>query len=141
MDLEYRKMCLSNEILQDAFSGRVGDPVFTTDNKSGIVTGVYEDNNLEVTFVDLNAGCCSLTPPSVNYQKQMIPKNELSWLPYQHQIQDLLFEPLDSLLDEFISFVKVAGKAGKKYDLLEKWWLVYYMDKIHSLNWQNGKWE
>lgn len=137
MDLEYKNMCIYNESLQNLFKANIGDPVLTIENEIAIITTIVDDKNVEITI----SNGFNKNPNHNNLLKKILQKDELTWIPFQHQIQGLLSIPVDSMIQDFLDFVNMARQTGQNYTLLEKWWLVYYMDNTYSLNWNNGRWE
>lgn len=71
-----------------------------------------------------------------------VKKEDLIWLPYQHQIQKIMdFESTSFLLSELSKFHKL--KVGYILDMLnsmEKVWLAFYMYEKHTKAWHGEEW-
>lgn len=112
---EYFEMCREATVIQEAWIIQKGDHFVIA--LSG-VNGIIENPS---TIVD---------------------QNLFVWLPKQDQLQNIGNKNA-TLLCQFANWVNdnwgLNGKVRRSYEQL---WLLYYMDKIHDMEWdsENKKW-
>jgi hypothetical protein len=121
----YEKMCEAAQEVQRWWKPQYGDR-FYLKTKINTFDHSYEEG---VHFV----------PPST---PNKVIKNSF-WLPYSHDIQNLILKTLKSpntmVVDFWIRFIMKNKQILKTYTIEESW-LLYYYYKIHNKIWDGNDW-
>jgi len=160
---QYIKMCDCREI-QDGWMSRAGDYVFGPEMMEGYGYGC--EKTPESTFWIFNFSTLEdedgIDPrisekPLVaveNYAGDWcsgpIPIELITWLPHQHQIQEMVSNYLEgqiNLLLDYLPTMKLVGGGKRRkideaaYDSWEQLWLCIYMHEKHNKTWDGDKWK
>jgi hypothetical protein len=127
---QYTEMCKATEI-QGQWTPRVGDMVLFESEIYYIISHPVDD------ICEISHWNTVYDIQSDMFIVQSIKK--LTWLPYQHQIQELFKMGTSQLWSQFQEFTHYFAVLDDDTDF-DEFWLQTFMYRIHNKRWLNFDW-